>query len=764
MTEMWAKKPDLNEVCPTVHTGGVDRGRHYYTKSRGDVKLKTILPDFDGIDFRRHGHYVLIPGCIHPDTGRAYRWDLFCPQTAPTIPEWLFELLWVDSPANRPPRKVGEKPALDRRKPYSPPTTLSIPEIKGHLDQIPVTEYQNYDDWLKIGMAVHAACEGDPEGCDLFVDWSISDPSYYDAEESARAKWASFNEHRESGITVATLVSATILAGGSPNVLPANEVFDAPIEAAPSLLSLDEFRKSLIRSDRPSLVDAVKQALNYGPDQWDQLRDELKAVYRVRLATIDRTAIECNKAKRRIEMQRKRAAERKKKKGKAITVADPAIEVAEYLLKENFENGKHLIHAKNQQFYEYVGTHWEPIPPNEVDQLVLDAARAVQVAPENEMKFKASQLFSSCERVLMALTAKRKDVFDFQGTPKPVVNTKNAEVWINADGTHEIKDHDPESYLASCLNTEYVKDAQCPTFDRTLREIFHKNKKPDNMIRHLAEFFGYTMQPFKNIPTWWMFQGDGSNGKTFCFNVFQKLLGSAVLPRPIEEFADSGRNNHATASLVGKLLIMDDDARVDCFLPESALKKLSEAKLFEANPKRMHAFTFMSCATPVMLINDWPRIRDLSWGLIRKAYILPFKRVFAPEEYDLNRELYVVNNELPGVLNLALEGYNRLRARGQFAEPPECTEAKDEWLRAANPQIEYCKTRINKTDNGVTVAVNEVYQDYIAWCRNLGGIRYPPAKHRFELSLKQLGFNLGDHEGVLSILGACLVDDAKGAF
>jgi P4 family phage/plasmid primase-like protien len=297
-----------------------------------------------------------------------------------------------------------------------------------------------------------------------------------------------------------------------------------------------------------------------------------------------------------------------------------------------------------------------------------------------------------------------------------------------------------------------------------LTEIFEDNPNPKEMIRHLFEFFGYIMQPHKNIPTWWMLRGEGSNGKTFCLNIYQRLLGTAVLPRAVDEFADAGRNNHALASLVGKLLVLDDDARVDSFLPESALKKLSESKLFEANPKRQHAFTFLSCATPVMLINDWPRIRDLSWGLIRKAYILPFNRIFDPEEYDLNREPYIIKNELPGVLNRALEGYNRLRARGRFAEPAECVKAKKDWLQAANPLIEYFSTSLVRTGNGTSVPVSEVYQSYLVWCHNYGGVRYPAAKNRFEISMKQLGFLIGDHKGTQSVLGTALKGSAEDVF
>lgn len=771
MTEKWGAD-DLVEICPTVHTGGPDRGKHYYTRIPEAVKLKIAIAYFDGIDFRRLGHYVLIPGCIHPDTGRAYYWDLFCPQLAPMVPPWLFDMLWVDSELNKPSRpkreRVEPSQTARQRKPHDLPLVLSLPEIEGHLSHIPAEKYQNYHEWLKIGMAVHAACEGDPGGCELFVQWSISDPSYFDAEASARAKWESFSSERDDGVTAATLVQAAMLEGGSPCAVPAKHAFDVPVTAAPSLQSLPDFLRALIRDSRPTLARAVAQAHRYGPEHWDQIRERLKVIYDVRLQSVDQVKKEFEKALRRKTLQRKREKEKKQKqteKASRRQVKDPAIDVVDHLLESQFENGRLLIHAKNQQFYSYTGTHWEPMPPNEIKQLIYKAAEEIQTDPEKDLKFKSSHIFAAAEHVLIARTTRTEDVFRFQGPPPAVVNTKNAEVWIDPDGGYWPEEHRPESYLLSCLDTEFDKDARCPTFDRTLEEIFQNNDDVNGMIRHLFEFFGYVMQPFKNIPTWWMFQGDGSNGKTFCFNVFQRLLGTAVLPRPIEEFADAGRNNHALASLVGKLLIMDDDAKTDAFLPESALKKLSEAKLLEANPKRQHAFTFMSCATPVMLINDWPRIRDLSWGLVRKAYVLPFRRIFAPEEYDLRRESYVVENELPGILNRALTGYSRLRNRGQFAEPAECLKAKDDWLTSASPLIEFSKTEIEKTGNNeTTVPVNRVYQQYLTWCYNVGGVRHPVAKSRFEIALRQIGYQIRDGNSAHEIIGAALRGTPEAVF
>ncbi|MCK4960815.1 MAG: PriCT-2 domain-containing protein, partial [Planctomycetes bacterium] len=384
------------------------------------------------------------------------------------------------------------------------PTTLSLPEIESHLSRIPADKYQNYDEWLKIGMAVHAACDGDPEGCELFEKWSTSDPSYYDATEAARTKWESFSSERDSGVTVATLVAAAMLEGGSPDAFPAVIAFEEPVVSAPSLMTMPEFRRLLTRSDKPTLAEAVALAATHGAEHWDELRDHLHIAYNVRLGTIDNVKREHDKKKRRDDVRRKREAKRKggnKKETGGRLVADPAIDVVDYLLKQEFKGGEHLINAKNQQFYEYKSTHWEPVPENEIYRFVFNAAEEIQLNPENELKFRSSTLFESARKVLIAKTARREDVFRFQESPPAVVNTQNAEVWINRDGTHRIQDHRADSYLLSCLNTEYRKEAKCPTYDRTLAEIFARNRNPEAMIRHWFEFCGYVMQPHKNIPT-----------------------------------------------------------------------------------------------------------------------------------------------------------------------------------------------------------------------------------------------------------------------
>lgn len=732
LTKEWS---DLDET-PKVETGGIDQGTHFYLKLPQSVKVKSTLKKYPGIDFRHIGQYVVIANSLHP-SGRYYEWDILSPYTEPakTIPNWLFNELVHGNPEKTTTR-------LENNHEIVSPETLRM-----YLNQLNVLDYQDYHDWLKIAMSAHAGTSG--EGLDVFLDWSLQDPEYEGDEDLIRDKWKTFSD-RNQGITIATIAKAVIEAGGE--LVRATAEMD--FAGAPLPPDIPPKRKKPEFESLENLIDHietcppdtdwepfVRYGMKHGPMTWEKIRRTIKNSLGVKYGAIDLLYNEIRSRKKR-----------KKRREEEANKPDYGILVAKKVLENNFAEGDHLLHARNQQFYHYVGTHWEVLPANVVDKYTLEAAE--ELAIETSMGFKPSLVIPSAERVLVAKSAHVNDVLRLGAEPPACINTRNAEVWLDKElGDPIVRNHKPDSYLLNCLDTDYNPDATSALFDSTLYEIFQENEQPEEMVRHFLEFFGYIIQPFKNIPSWWIFHGRGSNGKTILMEIVQSLLGEAVLPRPVADFADTSRNNHATANLVGKLLVLDDDADVNAFLPESALKKLSESKLLEANPKAKDAFTFRSTATPVVLINDWPRVKDLSWGMLRKAFIMPFKRSFDELEMDLNRRHKIVKNELPGVLNRALEGYKRLRERGGFKEPQDCIDAKLEWLRFANPLVEFVRSQTYKAGNGHYLKVVEAYEQYKLWCHNQGGVRSPLMQNRFEISMLQMGYRTGYVDDIKVFLG-----------
>jgi len=423
------------------------------------------------------------------------------------------------------------------------------------------------------------------------------------------------------------------------------------------------------------------------------------------------------------------------------------------VLADHFDNGKTLIHGINQQFYSYTGTHWVAVKDNEITKLLYEASD--ELKKQNRAEHEAASKLAGALTVLIAKTTKpRKDVFDFAGEPKPIINCSNGEVQIDITaGTHNRRSHTPRSYLLHCLTVSYDSAATSPIWDDAIRGIFKNCREPEKVIEHLYEMIGYLIQPKKDIPSWFLWIGGGNNGKSMVFHILESLIGShAILPRSIQDFADAGRSNHATASLVGKLVTIDDDANIDKVLPSAALKKLAESQTWEANPKHKEAYNFRASATPVVLVNGWPMIRDITHGMLRKIFVFPFNRRFRKGiDDDTSLEDKIKATELPGILNHALAGLQRLRRRGEFDPPADCLRAKDEWLKRSNPVLDWIATCC-VTGNGAWTALNDLYSSYTLWA-DQNYFKRPGGRTRLENYLMQRGLALETRDSERGFVG-----------
>ena len=85
--------------------------------------------------------------------------------------------------------------AVDRVAAESPAT---VAEVRRALALI--TDSDDRDQWLKIGMALHAEFAGSDEGFDLWSHWSRQSLKFDERDQSQ--KWKSF---RRSGVGIGTL-------------------------------------------------------------------------------------------------------------------------------------------------------------------------------------------------------------------------------------------------------------------------------------------------------------------------------------------------------------------------------------------------------------------------------------------------------------------------------------------------------------------------------------------------------------------------------
>lgn len=185
------------------------------------------------------------------------------------------------------------------------------------------------------------------------------------------------------------------------------------------------------------------------------------------------------------------------------------------------------------------------------------------------------------------------------------------------------------------------------------------------MRNYLEELLAYLIIPDRWIPAWFLWVGDGSNGKTLLVEIVNLLLDPSTIESDrLKAFS----NNFGMERLIGKTLVVDDDLDTNTMIPDGFVKKISEGKLLSADRKNKTSMTFYNRSALLLLSNNFPRLTDVSSGTRRRLQCLEFPRHFyRQEEIDsltdeiekefarqdvANTDLIdMIKGELPGVIN-----------------------------------------------------------------------------------------------------------------
>ncbi len=432
---------------------------------------------------------------------------------------------------------------------------------------------------------------------------------------------------------------------------------------------------------------------------------------------------------------------------------DAGLAVARNVRDEHFNGGKHVLRSLDGRFFNYTGKHWVPVGEGHIRKLVFTAANhAFASSGEKSLSTLVSKAFACFKDVLGV----DETIDDLPDGPQSIINVLNGEIWISPDGTLERRPHNPASRLTYCLPVEYDAEATCPNFSQALSDIFKKSQNSAEMSRHFMELFGYVIQPIRDIPHFVLLIGQGANGKTKLLETIQKLLGpDATLNDSIAKFT---RDSFNIAYLQGKLVFIDDDVCEGTVLDDGLIKKISEAKTVSA--RRAYGrekVTFICRAIPVIAGNSYPKSRDVSYGMARRALVFPFDRVFTLSEQDTTLFPAIWEEELPGVLNCALAGLKRVRDRGNKFDPPEdCIAAREEFFRHANPLIAFLDGQCEKAPDS-KLRLMDLRAALKAWASEQGITKPSSADNPLKRKLEGLGFKVSKINGYHTVWGLKLL-------
>ncbi len=303
--------------------------------------------------------------------------------------------------------------------------------------------------------------------------------------------------------------------------------------------------------------------------------------------------------------------------GDADSLQDPALVIVRKTLRLRYGDGELLIRTESGAYWEYCATHWVPVSGKVIASVIQ------QVATDSWEEVKG--LFAAQSKTLPALSnfvdsalsnlgnevIKPGDPLRLRQCRPNVINMLNGELWLEKDRP-VLRLHRPDSFLTFCSNIDYQPDARAPTFDEALRGMLSlpggiPMPDQDEMFRHVVELMGYIIQTGRFLKIFVLIVGPGDNGKTCLTKLLELILGTDAIVFNRLLGVDEGGSRFASARLIGKLVLIDDDAEHGFVLPDGLLKKIAEEKPMTAERKFQDEINFVSQVVPIILANSWPK-------------------------------------------------------------------------------------------------------------------------------------------------------------
>lgn len=293
--------------------------------------------------------------------------------------------------------------------------------------------------------------------------------------------------------------------------------------------------------------------------------------------------------------------------------------------------------------------------------------------------------------------------------------------------TKEITPFSSEIPYFNKIPIKYEPGVKCDKFINFLKQIV-KEENDENIIQ---ELFGYSLLKKYKYKKSFMFEGGGDNGKSQLLKILtEKFLGVENTKEMSLEQIEKDR--FIVGELHNKLVNVSADITSSVVENTGMFKNLTGGDAISVSRKFKNTITFVNYAKMIFATNELPISKDNSSGFWGRWVLIEFPHKFLPKkEYDLlsekekeNVKLAIPNiideiideEELKGILNWALAGFDRLEKNKEFSDNNSRDETKKKWLMKANSVMAFIDENVEE-DYDSYIIKNEFKQKYLLYCR-----------------------------------------------
>jgi P4 family phage/plasmid primase-like protien len=326
---------------------------------------------------------------------------------------------------------------------------------------------------------------------------------------------------------------------------------------------------------------------------------------------------------------------------------------------------------------------------------------------------------------------------------RPGLAFRDVFVSVTSKGV-EVFEHSPAHRATVGVPFDFPRRSEAPQFVGFLLSLFRDDEDGAAKADLIMEFAGACL--IGVAPRYQkalVLLGAGSNGKStlvrILWELFPEHARSAI---PIQAFS----NEYRRALLAGRRFNAVAELPASDLLDAEICKAIIVGDQVDARQIREKPFTLNPVAGHVFATNEPPAVQDHSLGFWRRFIPITFLRNFelAPER-DPQLGDKIIQNELPGVMRMALEAAVRLLERGRYIIPTSSEIALREWKKGADQVALWAEDRAIRDADDRTPA-GLVFDDFRQWAA--ANLHRGLNSKKFKERLEKLGFvHSHRHEG-----------------
>jgi len=415
---------------------------------------------------------------------------------------------------------------------------------------------------------------------------------------------------------------------------------------------------------------------------------------------------------------------------KKIPRALLVVAITEELKKFATNNGWDIV-QQDGMLYLYNGTYWIKIKEDDLKNFLSDAAiKLGYYSPADAMTHNFQEISFKQFTTSSYLPAPEID------KSKVLINLKNGTYEVTESGGI-LREHRKEDFLTYCLPFSYDPKATAPLFKTYLNKVL-----PDISAQIvLQDFHGYIFTKDLKLEKALILYGGGQNGKSVQFEITSALLGEHnVSTKSLGDLVNNDSGNDNRAKLKDKLVnygseISSKSMDIDMF------KRLVSGEPVAAREKYKTSFDLRNNCKFMFNANKLPSNIEHTEAYFRRFLIIPYNQRISDEEKDPELHLKIIANELPGILNWAIIGLNRILKAKKFSECRVAKEALDRYKKESNSVAMMIEEKgyIKKSDDKTyRIPIASLYNKYVEYCKE-SGLKHLN-KNNFSKELKALEF------------------------